>query len=106
MGGGPTRDSLRWYVSRACRGGEFFATFNEAIDYESWEAHEFIAEGNTVVVIGEERWRAKDRQAADNPWVLVITVHEGKVARFRAYEDTAASQDAFLASDASNPATG
>ena len=38
---------------------QFFATFDEAIDYESWEAREFIAEGNTVVVVGEERWRAK-----------------------------------------------
>ena len=37
---------------------QFFATFNDSIDYESWHAHEFIAEGETVVVVGEERWRA------------------------------------------------
>jgi len=86
---------------------QFFATFDEATDYESWEAREFIAEGNTVVVIGEERWLAKSTgKAADNPWVLVLTVHDGKITQFRAYEDTAASRDAFLASDASNPATG
>jgi ketosteroid isomerase-like protein len=82
--------------------GQFFATFDEAIDYESWEAHEFIAEGNTVVVVGEERWSAKPSgQTVDNPWVLVITVRDGQVARFRAYEDTAAAKEAFLASGAS-----
>lgn len=79
--------------------GQFFATFDEAIDYESWEAREFIAEGNTVVVIGHERWRAKATgRVVDNPWVLVLTVRDDKIARFRAYEDTAASRDAFLPS--------
>ena len=38
---------------------QFFATFTDAIDYESWEVHQFIAEGDTVVVVGQERWRAK-----------------------------------------------
>src|SRR5215213_6934884 len=78
---------------------QFFAAFDGAIDYESWEAREFIAEGETVVVIGEERWRAKATgRLVDNPWVLVMTVPDGKIARFRAYEDTAASRDAFIAS--------
>jgi ketosteroid isomerase-like protein len=36
-------------------------------------------------------------RTADNPWVLVVTTRDGKIARFRAYEDTAASRDAFLA---------
>jgi ketosteroid isomerase-like protein len=77
--------------------GQFFATFNGAIDYESWDAHEFIAEGQTVVVVGEESWRAKPSgQLVDNPWVLVITVRDGKITRFRAYEDTAAAKEAFL----------
>src|SRR5688500_8256750 len=37
----------------------FFAMFNDSIDYESWEAQEFIAEGEMVVIVGQERWRAK-----------------------------------------------
>ena len=77
----------------------FFVAFDGAIDYESWEAREFIAERDTVVVIGDERWRAKTTgKIVDNPWVLVLTVRDGKIARFRAYEDTAASRDAFLPS--------
>jgi ketosteroid isomerase-like protein len=78
----------------------FFATFNDSVDYESWEAREFIAEGETVVVVGEERWRAKPSgHLVDNPWVLVITVRDGTITRFRAYEDTVAAKEAFLASD-------
>ncbi len=81
---------------------QFFATFNGSIDYESWEAHEFIAEGETVVVVGEERWRARPSgYLVDNSWVLVISVRDGTITRFRAYEDTAAAKDAFLASDPS-----
>jgi ketosteroid isomerase-like protein len=75
----------------------FFAIFDAAIDYESWEAQQFIAEGATVVVVGDERWRATATgKSAVNPWVLVLTVRDGKIARFRAYEDTAASRDAFV----------
>jgi ketosteroid isomerase-like protein len=86
---------------------QFFATFNGSIDFESWEAHEFIAEGETVVVVGEERWRAKPSgQLVDNPWVLVITVRDGKITRFRAYEDTAASRDAFVLSEGSSSGAG
>jgi ketosteroid isomerase-like protein len=75
----------------------FFTAFNGAIDYESWQAQEFVAEGDTVVVIGEERWRARSTgRAADNPWAHILTVRDGKIVRFRAYEDTAASRGAFV----------
>ncbi|HEU0114560.1 MAG TPA: nuclear transport factor 2 family protein [Thermomicrobiales bacterium] len=76
----------------------FFVIFEAAVEFESWAARQFVAEGNTVVVVGDERWRAKSTgRTADNPWVLVVTTRDGKIARFRAYEDTAASRDAFAA---------
>ena len=102
-------DDVAWWVAGppeipyagTFRGHEevarFFAIFGAAIDYESWEAQEFITEGDTVVVVGEERWTATNTgKSAVNPWVLVLTVRDGKIARFRAYEDTAASRDAFV----------
>jgi ketosteroid isomerase-like protein len=101
-------DDVDWWVAGppeipfagAFRGHEevarFFAIFDAAIDYEAWEAQQFVAEGDTVVVVGEERWRATATgKRAVNPWVLVLTTRDGKIARFRAYEDTAASRDAF-----------
>jgi ketosteroid isomerase-like protein len=79
---------------------QFFASFNAAVAYESWQAQQFVTEGDTVVVVGEERWHAlPSGRLVHNPWVLVITVRDGTVARFRAYEDTAAAKDAFLAGD-------
>ena len=79
---------------------QFFARFNAAISYESWQAQQFVTEGDTVVVIGEERWRAKPSgRYVHNPWVLVITVRDGTILCFRAYEDTAAAKDAFLDGD-------
>src|SRR5689334_24686333 len=74
----------------------FFDAFTAAVEFEAWAVRQFVAEGNTVVVIGDERWRAKSTgRTADNPSVLVLTIRDGKIDRFRAYEDTAASRDAF-----------
>jgi ketosteroid isomerase-like protein len=75
----------------------YFAAFNDAVDYESGNVVQMIAEGDSVVVVGEERWRAKATgKTADNRWVVVATVPDGRIARFRAYEDTAVCRDAFL----------
>ena len=75
----------------------FLATLDAALEYERWEPQEFVAQGDTVVVVGEERWRAKPTgKVADNPWVIVVTLRDGKVVRSRNYEDTAAVQTAFL----------
>jgi uncharacterized protein len=77
----------------------YFAAFNAAVDYESGNVLQMIAEGDTVVVVGEERWRARATgKTADNRWVVVVTVPDGQVARFHAYEDTAVCRDAFLPS--------
>jgi ketosteroid isomerase-like protein len=74
----------------------FLAALDAELDYEQWEPQEFIAQGDTVAVVGEERWRAKRTgKAVDNPWVLVLTLRDGKVARFRNFEDTAAVAAAF-----------
>lgn len=74
----------------------FLATLDAELDYERWEPKEFIAEGDIVAVVGEERWRAKRTgKVVANPWVLVLTLRDGKVTRFRNFEDTAAVAAAF-----------
>ena len=74
----------------------FLAILAGELDYEFWEPREFIAQGDTVAVVGAERWRAKRTgQAVDNPWVIVFTLRDGKVACFRNCEDTAAVAAAF-----------
>jgi hypothetical protein len=77
----------------------YFATFNAAVDYESGNVLQLIAEGDAVVVVGEERWQARATgKTADNRWVVVATVRDGKIEQFHAYEDTAACREAFLSS--------
>src|SRR4051794_23697306 len=75
-------DDVEWWVNGPAevpfagthRGHEevlrYFAAFNAAVDYESGNLVQMIAEGDSVVVVGEERWRAKPTgKIADNRWV-------------------------------------
>lgn len=82
------------------RGREGAAQFLEAltlaVEFEAFEPREFIASGDKVAVVGFERGRVRStREAFDNDWVLLFTVREGKIARFRSYEDTHALARAF-----------
>jgi ketosteroid isomerase-like protein len=75
---------------------QFFAKLDEMLEAISFEPKKFIAEGDTVVAIGDSRWRVKSTgQSYDNPWVHVMTIRDGKVARFQQYNDTAAAEAAF-----------
>ena len=57
---------------------------------------EFIAEGDKVVVVGNATWLTKPTgRSFDSPWVHVMTIRDGKIARFEAYNDTAPAERAF-----------
>lgn len=75
---------------------EFFAKLGEAVEFTEFEAREYVAQGDDVVVLGGERGRvrATGREFAQE-WALVFTLRGGKVTRFRGYEDTAAVAEAF-----------
>ena len=63
----------------------------QSSEFEHFEPQEFIAQGEKVVVLGHERQRVKATgQVVDNDWAMVFTLREGKIAKFRNYEDTAA----------------
>ena len=62
------------------------------VEYTTFEPREFIAQGDQVVVIGSERARVKATgRVVDTDWVMVFTIRDGKVVRFRDYYDTAPS---------------
>jgi len=68
---------------------KFFAKLGETIAYESFEATEYIAHNERVVVLGRERFQVKATgKHVNNEWAMVLTVRHGKIARFRVYEDT------------------
>jgi ketosteroid isomerase-like protein len=74
----------------------FFVTLNETLEFEEFEAREFLAHGDKVVVLGRSRDRMKaNGRVFDNEWATVVTMREGRVARYQIYEDTAAVASAL-----------
>ena len=75
---------------------EFFSLVGETLEFLQFEPREFVAQGDTVVVLGFERNLIKPTgRTFDQEWAHVYTLKDGKIARFRALEDTAAYAVAF-----------
>ena len=84
-------------VRRARRGvAEFFSQLAQWADFQQFEPHEFIAQGDQVVAIGAYKLTVRPtskRVAAD--WVMVFTIRDGRIARFREWTDSAQLVQAF-----------
>ena len=77
---------------------EFFSLLGETVEFQEFEPREFVAQGDTVVVLGFERNLIKPTgRTFEQEWAHVYTLRDGKVAKHRALEDTAAYVDAFNA---------
>ncbi|HYO90398.1 MAG TPA: nuclear transport factor 2 family protein [Pyrinomonadaceae bacterium] len=104
-------DDVRWWVNGSAdsvpfageRTGrdevaEFFNVLDGAFEFETFEPQEYIAQGERVVALGRDRRRAKsNNRVIENQWAMVFTVRAGKVADFRAYDDTEAESSAMRA---------
>jgi ketosteroid isomerase-like protein len=70
---------------------EFFNAVNEVFDIQRFEPQTFIAQGDRVVVLGEDSSRVKATgKTIDGQWAHVFTLAGEKVIGFREYVDTAA----------------
>jgi len=70
--------------------GEFFKAVNELFEVQRFEPQTFIAQGDHVVVLGEDTSRVKATgKAIDGQWAHVFTLSGGKVVSFHEYVDTA-----------------
>ena len=70
---------------------QFFSLVGETLEFQQFEPREFVAQGNTVVVVGYERNLIKPTgRTFEQEWAHVYTLRDGKIAKFRALEDTAA----------------
>ena len=75
---------------------EFFSAVGEALEFHQFEPREFVAHGDTVVVLGYEHSLAKATgRTLRQELAHVYTLRAGKIATFRAFEDTAALVVAF-----------
>jgi uncharacterized protein len=77
---------------------EFFTLVGQNLEFEVFEPYEVIAQGDTVVALGRERSRSTATgRTVTQEWAHVYTLQEGKISRFRAFEDTATLEAAFSA---------
>src|ERR687890_1808126 len=75
---------------------EFFSLVGEALEFEQFEPREFVAQGDSVVVLGYERSIAKATgRPLEQEWAHVYTLRGGKIATGLLFEDTAAEVAAF-----------
>lgn len=77
---------------------EWFGIIADTVEFQRFEPDdfEFVAQGDTVVVLGNERGTARATgRTFDGQWVQFMTLRDGKVARFRQFPDTAAVGAAF-----------
>jgi ketosteroid isomerase-like protein len=86
---------------------QYFKLLGESVEAQQFEPQEFIAEGDKVVVLGQSRWTVKSNgNSYDSPWAHVLTIRNGKVARFQQYYDSAAAVEAFQPHQPSTQQTG
>jgi ketosteroid isomerase-like protein len=82
---------------------EFFKTINELFEIQRFEPKDFIAQGDRVVVLGEESSRVRATgKVLDGQWAHTFTLKDGKVVRFQEYLDTAETVAELRAAKASS----
>lgn len=74
----------------------FFQDLHEGVEIHEFLPEEFITERNMVVVLGHETGIAKATgKKFTTAWCHVFTLRDGKVERFREYNESAAVAEAF-----------
>jgi ketosteroid isomerase-like protein len=75
---------------------EFFSLLGETVEFQEFEPREFVAQDDTVVVLGFERNLIKPTgRTFEQEWAHVYSLRDGKIAKHQALEDTAAYVVAF-----------
>ena len=70
--------------------GKFFQEMAGAVDVLMLEPQEFVAQRDTVVVLGHYRFRAKTTGITyDTDWAMVWWFRGGQVAKFQIHDDSA-----------------
>jgi len=75
---------------------DFFQIINDEIEYQDGKVTDIIAEDDKVVVLTQGKfWVKSTGKGSDVSSAIVFTVRDGKISEVRAYDDTAAVQDAL-----------
>ena len=98
---GPT--DVPFFGDRRDQGGvvQFFQEIGTQLDIQEFRPEQFFVQGDTVLVLGFERGRARaSGKAFQGHWAHVFTFKNGQVAAFREYCNSAAFADALRAAPA------
>ena len=83
-----------WHGKKAV--AEFFTVLAEVEDINDFEARDYIAAGDRVVVLGRSTSTVRSTgRHYSTEWVHIHTLKDGKVTSFTQYFDTAAALRAF-----------
>jgi ketosteroid isomerase-like protein len=68
--------------------GEFFRLLADTLDFQRFEPKEFVAQGDTVIVLGEDTSTLKSTSTVlDFEFAHVFRVRDGKIVWFKEYGD-------------------
>ena len=81
----------------------FFQVLAEALEFQEYVMDEFIANDDSVVVIGHERCLVRStKHMVEARWVQIFDFRDGRICRHREYTDTAAWNAAFTSQNSSH----
>jgi len=89
---------ITWAKPRHSRGevADYFKELFEKVQPERLETIWFTAQDDRVVVEGKNRGTVKSTgRSYEHDWVMIFTVQDGEIVRFRHYYDTADIVTAF-----------
>ena len=76
---------------------DFFSAIAEHQTFHAFEPRQFIAQGDTVVVLGHyDVTHNTTSGRVDSDWVMVFKVANGKITRFQEFSDSAAVNAAWV----------
>jgi len=94
-------EEISWAKPRHSREevAEFFKELAEKVQPEPMEVLEYTAQGDRVIVEGKNRGTVKSTgRTYEHDWVMVFTLRNSKIVRYRHYYDTADVLVAFQGS--------
>ena len=95
---GPLRDTFRRYFPWREGIAVFFTLLDETLEFEQFEPRKFVAQGDTVVVLGYERDVMKQTgRGFEEEWAHIYTLRDGKIVTGLFLENTAAYVEALSA---------
>ena len=70
---------------------EFFRVVDELLQFDAFDPHTFIAQGDHVVVLGSDALKLKSSgEPLQESWAHTFTVKNGQIVAFQEYLDTSA----------------